>query len=149
MDRALEEEKKEMKRVDEVSTMQALAKDKRIEVYRNLRGKKIKIGKRVHYLPEIVEVAINEDASGRLHFPVLLLYDEYMATDFIQDWEEKQTLKEQLTQVFSERAPWDEEGKYRMDTIEVYFEADSTSPLDPKDKAKEKSNKKYVKCSLE
>ena len=34
------------------------------------------------------------------------------------------TLKEQLTSVFSERAPWDEEGKYRISTIEVYFEAD-------------------------
>ena len=51
--------------------------------------------------------------------------------------------------MFSERAPWDEEGKYRMSTIEVYFEADATTPLDPKDKAKDKSNKKYVKCKME
>jgi hypothetical protein len=31
-----------------------------------------------------------------------------------------------------------------MDNIEVYFEADSTPPLDQKDKAKEKSTKKYI-----
>ena len=36
-----------------------------------------------------------------------------------------------------------------MKTIEVYFEADVSTPLDPKDKAKSKSTKKYVKCSLE
>lgn len=36
-----------------------------------------------------------------------------------------------------------------MSTIEVYFEADATTPLDPKDKAKDKSNKKYVKCKME
>jgi hypothetical protein len=36
-----------------------------------------------------------------------------------------------------------------MDTIEVYFEADSTTPLDPKDKAKSKSGKKYIRCSME
>ena len=51
--------------------------------------------------------------------------------------------------MFSERAPWDEEGKYNIDSIEVYFEADQTTPLDPKDKAKDKSTKKYVKCSFE
>jgi tetratricopeptide (TPR) repeat protein len=44
-DKAREEEKKENKRIDEVSTMQALAKDKKLSVYRNLRGKKIKLGK--------------------------------------------------------------------------------------------------------
>lgn len=107
------------------------------------------MGKQVHYLPEIVDVNIFEDSEGFLHFPVLILYDEYMATDFIQDWREDQTLKNQFKEVFSEQAPWDEEGKYRLDTIEVYFEADASTPLDPKDKAKTKSNKKYVRCGLD
>lgn len=114
-----------------------------------MRGKKIKIGKQVHHLPEIVDVTIHVDEDGFLHLPVLILYDEYMASDFIQDWREDQTLRDHLKEVFSERAPWDYEGKYKMSTIEVYFEADSTTPLDPKDKAKEKSNKKYVKMSLD
>ena len=75
--------KKELKRIDEISTVQALAKDEKLEVYRNLRSKKIKIGKRVHFLPEIVDVSIRVDESDKLHFPVLILYDEYMATDFV------------------------------------------------------------------
>jgi hypothetical protein len=54
-----------------------------------------------------------------------------------------------LTEVFKETAPWDEENKYKLDTIEVYFEADATTPLDPKDASKDKSSKKYIKCSLE
>lgn len=81
--KAQEELKKEGKRIEEISTMQNLAKDKKLNVYRNLRGKKIKIGKKVHFLPEIVEVSITEDTKGKLHFPVLILYDEYMATDFV------------------------------------------------------------------
>ena len=81
--KAKEEEKKELKRIEEFSTIQNHAKDKKLEVYRNLRGKKVKIGKKIHYLPEIVEVSITEDSAGKLHFPVLLLYDEFMATDFI------------------------------------------------------------------
>jgi hypothetical protein len=52
-----------------------------------------------------------------------------------------------LRPIFSDQAPWDREGAYRMDTIEVYFEADSTKPLDKKDQGK-KSTKKYIKCDL-
>jgi len=106
--KAQEEYRKEQKRVEEISTMKALEHDKKFLVYRNMRGKKIKVGKQIHHLPEIVDVSIFEDSEGLLHFPVLLLYDEYMATDFIQDWREDQTLKEHLKLVFSERAPWDE-----------------------------------------
>jgi len=63
--------------------MKTLAQDKKYQVYKNLRGKKVKIGKQVHHLPEIVDVNITEDKQGLLHFPVLILYDEYMATDFV------------------------------------------------------------------
>jgi hypothetical protein len=52
-------------------------------IYKNMREKGIKIGKKVHNLPEIVDVNISIDKKGILHFPVLILYDEYMATDFI------------------------------------------------------------------
>jgi hypothetical protein len=34
-----------------------------------------------------------------------------------------------------------------MQSIEVYFEANATPPLDPKD-GKSKSNKKYILCDL-
>jgi len=112
-----------------------MKQDKKLEVYRNLRGKKCKIGKKIHHLPESVELQIFEDDDSKLHFPVLLLYDEFMATDFIQDWAEDVTLKDALRPVFAEQPPWDQEGDYRLDTIEVYFEADQTKPLDPKDMA--------------
>lgn len=50
--------------------------------------------------------------------------------------------------MFAAPAPWDPEGDYTMQTIEVYFEADQTEPYDPKDRPKEKSKKKYIKCEL-
>ena len=144
-----DEMKKELRRIDEISTISQIGKDKKYLIYKDMRSKKIKVGKKVHHLPEIVDVNISLDSKGLLHFPVLILYDEFMATDFIQDWLETSTLKEQLYEVFRERPPWDEQGTYTMKTIEVYFEADVSTPLDPKDKAKSKSTKKYVKCSLE
>lgn len=71
-----------------------------------------------------------------------------MGTDFIQDWKEDVQLKDHFKELFKERAPWDEDGKYRLDTIEVYFEGNCTTPLDPKDKSKDSCNKKYIKCDL-
>ena len=71
-----------------------------------------------------------------------------MATDFIEDWVESDKLRDQLRPLFTERPPWDEDSNYRMDTIEVYFEAEQTKPFDPKDLAVKKSSVKYIKCNL-
>ena len=71
-----------------------------------------------------------------------------MTTDFIQDWEEDQTLRSALTPVFACQPPWDTEGDYTMQSIEVYFEADQTKALDRKDYPKKKSTKKYIKLDL-
>lgn len=79
---------------------------------------------------------------------MLILYEEFMVTDFIQEWPEDETFATQLRPLFADQAPWDEEGVYRMDTIEVYFEADMTKCLDKKEAPKVKSNKKYIKCNL-
>jgi len=47
---------REKKIVDNVSSLQALKQDKKLEVYRNLRSKKVKLGKRVHHLPESLDL---------------------------------------------------------------------------------------------
>jgi hypothetical protein len=95
-----------------------------MKIYRNLIGKGVRLGKAMHDLPASVDGNIFVDKKGKLHFPVLILYEEFMVTDFIQDWEEGQTLRDELRPLYKEKAPWDQEGNYRMDCIEVYFEAD-------------------------
>lgn len=79
---------KEMERAKEIETIKTVHEDKRMQMYRNLRGKKIKLGKRSVAIPEVHDVEIKLDKKGILHFPVVLLYDEFMATDFIQDFPE-------------------------------------------------------------
>jgi hypothetical protein len=122
--------------------------DVKMNVYRTLRSKKVKIGKCMHDLPATVESSITIDKKGKLHFPVLILYEEFMTTDFIEDWQEDNSFREELRPLYKEQAPWDKEGVYRIDTIEVYFQADMTKPLDPKDKPEKKSAKKYIKVDL-
>ena len=71
-----------------------------------------------------------------------------MATDYIQDWREDVTLKDELWALFESPPPFDQNEDYTMKTIEVYFEADQTEPLEIKDSPKEKSKKKYIKLDL-
>lgn len=78
--KALEREKVN---IENIMPLKTLAEDKKLKVYRNLREKKIKLGKKLHHLPETVEQQIYLDDEEKLHFPVLLLYDEFMATDYI------------------------------------------------------------------
>lgn len=58
MGKALEEQGKETKRIAEISTIQNMHSDKKYQVYKALREKGVKLGKKVHYLPEIVDVNI-------------------------------------------------------------------------------------------
>jgi len=57
--------------------------DDKLRVYRTLRANKVKLGKVLHSLPATVEGSITVDKKGKMHFPVLVLYDEFMQTDFI------------------------------------------------------------------
>lgn len=119
-----------------------------MRVYRALISKGVKLGKAMHDLPASVDGNIWVDKRDRLHFPVLILYEEYMVTDFIQDWQEDETLRDALRPLYKERAPWDEEGNYRLDCIEAYFEADMCKTLDKKEKPKEMSKVKHIKIDL-
>jgi len=76
---------------NEVEAISNLKEDKKLELYRHLRSKKLKIGKKIELfkeLPDSIDTNIRKDKDGKLHFPVFVLYDQYMTTDFIQDWKE-------------------------------------------------------------
>lgn len=85
----------------------------------------MKIGKKLQGMPDAnVDTKITMDKEGYIVFPVFLLYGEFMQSDFIQQWGEDITLRKALTPVFATQLPWDAEGDYTMQSIEVYFEAD-------------------------
>lgn len=69
---------KEREHMNQVQLINQGKDDEKLQVYRNLRGKKCKLGKVVHHLPQMVDQSISVDKKGLLHFPVLLLYDEFM-----------------------------------------------------------------------
>ena len=113
---ALEHEKR---RAEALKPIETLNENKKLKVYRNMRSKKVKVGNKLNYIPDNVGVdfKIYVDEDDKLHFPVLLLYDEYMATDFVQDWQEDITFRKALNPVFACSPDWDKEGDYTMQTI--------------------------------
>ena len=69
---------KEKKCADEVDSIKNLKQEKKLEMYRHLRSKKVKIGKRLDMfenLPDHINLGISLDKEGKLHFPVFILYD--------------------------------------------------------------------------
>ena len=61
-------------------------------------------------MTDIPPVIILPDKT--LVFPVILLYPQYGESDFIRDWEEDVSIREQLQCVFESRAPWDTQSLY-------------------------------------
>ncbi|CAF1076535.1 unnamed protein product [Rotaria sordida] len=66
-------------------------------------------------------VQLNE-SNQLLTFPVVFLYPEYIQTDYIKEFHENTKLSDQLSVMFESRPPWDEEGKYTLDRIGIYYE---------------------------
>ena len=61
--------------------------------------------------------------TGLISWPLLILYEEYGQTDFIQLTNEMDTFAEQLSIVLPDGgpyAPWDRMRKYTISNIEVF-----------------------------
>uniref|UniRef100_A0A7S2X907 Cns1/TTC4 wheel domain-containing protein n=1 Tax=Lotharella oceanica TaxID=641309 RepID=A0A7S2X907_9EUKA len=68
------------------------------------------------------------DDKGCIHWPVLFMYPEFLQTDFIQDFHELRTFKDQLSLMFPPKGsspPWDKKGAYRLSELEVFVEVKS------------------------
>jgi len=70
------------------------------------------------------------DGAGRLHWPVLFLYEKQMTSDFIRDFDEATTLAFQLSEMFPASktakkeafAPWDTAREYYLPNLCVFVE---------------------------
>ncbi|KAJ7529014.1 hypothetical protein O6H91_15G030400 [Diphasiastrum complanatum] len=72
------------------------------------------------------------DYDNIFHWPVLFLYGEAMASDFIEDFAEFDTFAMHLDMMFGTSAPplaWDERHEYSRDNIELYYQANAVPAL--------------------
>lgn len=81
------------------------------------------------------ESDIYVDENRHLHWPVLLLYEEVMQSDFIRDFHELTTFKDNLSEMFPPKndfAPWDTDKKYTLKNLRLYYETGSEEKGDVK-----------------
>ncbi|CAI2371935.1 unnamed protein product [Moneuplotes crassus] len=144
---ALVKQMKEKKKMEEMALINKLENEKMQKLYYLIKSYGIKIGSKLHFLPEDIGANLYIDEYNILHFPVIILYDEFMQCDFIQDFGMNTTFREQLSQVLSQPAPWDPEHRYKIDAVDVFYETNITAPLDADEKIVE--GDKYVKVDLD
>lgn len=67
---------------------------------------------------------LTEDDATAVQWPLILVYSEYGQTDFVEFFDERCSLVEQLELMFpaGRHAEWDEEGKYVWDRLACYLE---------------------------
>lgn len=144
---ALKHQMREKKRMEEMALINKLEAEKMQQLYKEIQKYGIKIGSKLHFLPQDIGANLYIDDYNILHFPVIILYDEFMQCDFIQDFGMNTTFREQLEQVLSQPAPWDPTHRNKIDNIDVFFETNITKPLDENEKIVE--GDKYVKVELD
>mmetsp|Transcript_6918 Transcript_6918/g.6076 ORF Transcript_6918/g.6076 Transcript_6918/m.6076 type:complete len:371 (-) Transcript_6918:21-1133(-) len=147
MQLALTELVKEKKKMQEMALINQLEEAKMKKLYGEIKKYGIKIGKKLHFIPQDIGANLYIDDYNNLHFPVIILYDEFMQCDFIQDFPMLTSFREQLTVVLSQAAPWDPSHRNKLSNIEVFFETNITEPLDSEEKIVE--GNKYVKVDLD
>lgn len=83
----------------------------------------------LHPASEGISVSLTED--GSLTWPVIFMYPEYGQTDFIQAFHEDDKFIDQLVVLFdSGNSPaWDVKGKYKADSLNVYFMGNKSADL--------------------
>merc|ERR1719343_831055 len=64
------------------------------------------------------------DESSAVRWPMVFLYDEVGQSDFVEEFDERCALENQLQIMFppDRHVEWDEEGKYVWDRLVCYFE---------------------------
>jgi len=83
------------------------------------------------------------DDNGKLHWPVMFIYEEYAQIDFIEDFTEDSALGEHLDIMFPENEfpDWDTHKKYSRADIEVYAILNQVAPYDQRKKTDKRPRK--------
>jgi tetratricopeptide (TPR) repeat protein len=85
-------------------------------------GDNLTLSKLEPQFPQLFNSRVYINESGNLVWPVIFFYPEYKIMDYIQHFNEQNTFMEQLVHVFETSPEWDEERKYKVNNLNVYFE---------------------------
>jgi hypothetical protein len=96
--------------------------DERDFIIKKINEKGIKLKSQYHKIPPTYESQIYLDEDNLLHFPVLIVFEEFNVTDYLRDVVEDSMISEILELLFTERHPADKEKLYNKNTVKCYLE---------------------------
>ena len=126
-------EKLKQKLLDDLSKMEAfknMENEKRILLYDELTNKGIKLENQIVNIPSGYQAEIYKDEKNKYHFPILVLYEEFNMTDYIQDFAEDRLVSDILEIIFEDgRLPWDKEHRYSKSNSNLYLKCSKIHPI--------------------
>jgi len=111
-------------RLEKMETFKNLENKEKLKLYDILTKRGIRLKPQLHKVPANVEANIYLDEERLIHFPILIVYEEFNGTDYIQDVDENSLVSDIFEILFlnNNKLPWDKENKYNMNTCAAYYE---------------------------
>lgn len=110
------------KELEQQEVFKQLEKDEKERMYEYLTSVGIKMKPQYHKIPISYEAQIYLDENDKLHFPLLVIYEEFNITDYIQDFIQDSTIEDLLEMLFSQDMMWDKEKKYSKFSVRMFYE---------------------------
>ena len=121
------------KLLDDLNKMEAfknMENDKQIKLYDELTSKGIKLENQLVNIPEGYQAEIYKDEENKYHFPILVLYEEFNMTDYIQDFVEDRLVSDILEIIFEDgNLPWDKEHRYSKSNCKLFLKCSKIHPI--------------------
>jgi hypothetical protein len=117
-----------LERLEKLEVFKNMENSQKLKLYDILTKRGIKVKPQIHNIPAHCQANIYEE-NGVFHFPILVIYEEFNVTDYIQDVEENILVSDILEMLLAERLPWDKENKYNLNTCVCFFEISDFDPV--------------------
>ena len=122
--------KKFLDDLNKIETFKNMENEKKIALYDDLTNKGIKLENQLINVPQGYQAEIYKDEEKKYHFPILVLYEEFNMTDYIQDFAEDRLVSEILEIIFEDGfLPWDKEHRYSKSNSLLYLKCSKIHPI--------------------
>lgn len=108
--------------INQIDTIKFLNESEKDNLLEQLSKVGINLGKQYHKIPIHCEAKIYK-SDDCFHFPILIIYEEFNMTDYIQDFHQDNCIGDILDILFEEKLPWDKQGIYSRLSVQMYFES--------------------------
>lgn len=122
--------KKLMDDLNKIETFKNMENEKQIKLYDDLTNKGIRLENQILNIPSGYQAEIYKDEENKYHFPILILYEEFNMTDYIQDFHEDRLVSDILDIIFEDGGlPWDKEHRYSKSNCLMYYKCSKVNKI--------------------